>query len=379
MLSSLEHSNTTPKIHFDVFHDNNDLLGAHLGRAALNGPQLRELTAIYPARRREPTILVLSRLRLRPWTLKGGEGAIPQTHGALSAGRASRIVSPKPRGRQGLLNEDGINIVQALLTAVVDTVWTFSCFGRHLKLHIIDTVEQRDLGESHFGKKLALQPSANCRVHWNGVEVGHLAIAEHTHSWYASAMLSPTNPEVRDSRALQELALSIFVQDPFDKQMETGASFRGRVTLSHLQLWELRQVTLHGLRRRENSNFKPTSCLDVNVEYFLSSYSLGLHEGVDDTKDQSGVPSRALSLCMSNIAAAELPDTIFSSRLFGNMFPTKESLYVVARVLDKEKRSMTAGRSSNGVTWKYERFANLCLASWVRVDFESIRSFYYSC
>ena len=75
--------------------------------------------------------------------------------------------------------------------------------------------------------------------------------------------------------------------------------------------------------------------------------------GADDENSSEAPPRVVLS--MSDMAAAELPDTSLVARLFGRLSRAKQTPYIVVRLWSIEARSTAVKHAGTCATWKHER------------------------
>ena len=388
-----------PEICLDVFDEDGDQQGEHLGRAALHGAKIQQTyTLIQAGTGQEVVDGTVLELPLRPRSAREATAAAVIVRGTISinvfaarsldflqdrfstldsevASRATALVVER-----SAISETSSDIVRSTLVTILMAAWNSMESGRHLLLHIVNgsdlrapnrekEKERRDARSllsprpivadvednfSHF-------PNAYCVVRWNGVETGRTPSCAHTRnpSWCAHMPLplrsTPNNVP------LVELSLDIFDDEaPLDEIQDHKSSvdgaFVGRLHLSSTQLWELRRITA---LRLTGNGCGHAMLAESKVDYALSRHkklprddTAGVQEDDDEDNRHAGPQ---VTLTISDMAAAELPDTTLAARLFGRLSRAKQAPYVVVRLWNIEARSSTVKHGGTSVTWKHER------------------------
>ena len=392
---SLNSQRISPEICLDVFDEDNDQRAGHLGRAVLHGGQIQRLCTIDRMDKRESDFKGTPVcLPLRPRSAREAKFAGIKVRGTISiqllAARnldflQTGVTNLKPQVSpsnailiiEKSADTKGISdTVRRTLATVITAAWNLMQSGRHLMLHIVDGSglsaperekerERRDARSALLSVRpiiataedeLSFLPNSFCVVQWHGLEIARTAARAHTRtpSWFASVPIPPTS--VQDSNSVRALVLD--VQDDstsFDDQSAADSAFMGRLILSSAQLWELSRIT----HLRLFGPAEQSLLADIKVDFSLSRRRRQSQNGAGDAEDDEGEDIKEAAprviLSISDMAAAELPDTTLAARLFGRLSRAKQTPYVVVRLWNIDARSSTIKHAGTSVTWKHER------------------------
>mmetsp|Transcript_14812 Transcript_14812/g.45949 ORF Transcript_14812/g.45949 Transcript_14812/m.45949 type:complete len:717 (+) Transcript_14812:2601-4751(+) len=367
------------RICLDVFDEEDDSSAAHLGRLVLSSSKIQKLaTMLSPwVENKFSATAPRQGLPLRSWSARNVETTaknIGMIFITLTARNLALLCSPRvsyvrrgtpPRENvigQLIADKKSIDAAEDTIDLLVDRAWKFALTGRHAILHIVDATglcawrARNDcisdvMGSVEVGGETSPRiPDAYCVVHRNSVELGRTRICprEISPSWNDSIRLAPPHDHINSETS----AIVIDVYDDFpNHELELEALFLGRTTLSYDQVWELRQITRRRLREQEIFPCGQPFCAATKVDYKLSWRKIEPQS--PDTADTSSTIRRAV-LSMTHMAAAELPGTTLSSRLFGHLSSARQSSYVVLRLPGTEARSSMAKFAGARALWKHD-------------------------
>jgi len=396
------HQHKGPNICLDVFDDDCEKPGEHLGRLVLCGSQIRELSTIIQRNKQSSIIGTSIDLPLRPRSARESEIAATKVRGTISisliAARsldflcASKFLAQSKASAATLFIEksavtkESLDIVGDILETIVTTAWNSMQSGRCLVLHVVNgsglfapkrqkEKEQRDARSALLGSvrpgpadsesKRSVLPNGFCVVRWNGLEIGHTLTCPHTHApiWGAQMPLSPSQTSDNNTSP-PGLVLEVYddnADESLDRQLGANGNLLGRLTLSLTQLWELRRIIRLRIRRK-HVDYKKGTISDIKVNYSLLRHHSSKQRGpdnsmnvaVDDMGEKTSESSPRVVLSMSDMAAAELPDTTLFARVFGRLSRAKQTPYIVVRLWNIETQSSTIKHGGTCATWKHE-------------------------